>query len=145
MRANERHILLVDDDANDLMLLQGLIESIDDDYHYVTYFAHNAGEAVTAYAKNPVECALIDYCMPNTNGIDLIDLLHSLPNHVALRAPFPVIIISGSDDETIQQKTADAEALSFVAKHDLKTPEDVKHYIDLMLDVYQKEKNSIMS
>lgn len=143
IKKNDRHILLVDDDPHDLSFMKAIIEEIDDRYRYHIYCAKDASEAINIYARKPVECALIDYNMPDVNGVNLINLLSKLPSHIVLRTHFPVVVVSGIDDPSVLDGLDDADAVGFTVKRHLTTPQQAKQLLDGMLLRYEFEKAMI--
>src|SRR5690606_13265304 len=70
-------ILLVDDDD----MVRPVIEALLVRAGYETYTAENGAEARAVAKKHPVDIALLDYQLPDVNGIDLMQDLQSLiPN-----------------------------------------------------------------
>lgn len=143
IRQDTRHILIVDDDAVDTEFLVHLIGALCDGYSYRLYTAKNADEAIGIYARNPIECAFIDYNMPITNGIDLVAIFNSLPSHISLRARFPVIVMSSLTDEKLAQKAKEVDAFGYISKRDLMDANTVSGLIDHMLSPYEAEKKNI--
>ncbi len=129
----KKYILLVDDNPIDLELLSALIESIDNGNKYTCLKAMNASEAITLYGKHCIECAIIDYYMPDNTGAQLLTMLRRLPRYDDVRARLPVIIISGAVDEQMMQRVRETDAMRFIVKDNLKTSEDMQLLISNML------------
>jgi len=102
-------ILIIDDNATNLMLLAAL--------------AGSASELPTACIADPVEalhwCAvnvpalvLVDYRMPHLSGSELITLFRRLPG----MADIPIIVITTENDRAVRQEALAAGATDFLAK-----------------------------
>ena len=91
-------IYVVDDDSDFLGSLQFLLET---DGFAVRTFKSGAALLGDA-ASNDADCFVIDYKMPNMNGLDLIKRLRS--KHVSA----PIILITGHPDEHISERAASA-------------------------------------
>jgi two-component system, LuxR family, response regulator FixJ len=91
-------IYVVDDDAGVLGSLQFLLET--DGFEVRTFRSGMA--LLNAAARDGIDCLVIDYKMPDINGIDLVRRLRN--HHVAA----PVILITGYPDESISARAAAA-------------------------------------
>ena len=91
-------IYVVDDDSDVLGSLQFLLET--DGFAVRTF---KSGAALLGdHGSDCADCFVIDYKMPNMNGLDLIKLLRS--KHISA----PVILITGHPDEHISERAASA-------------------------------------
>ena len=89
-------IYVVDDDPGVLGSLRFLLET--DGFEVETF---RSGPALLkSVASNEVDCFVIDYKMPNMNGVDLANQLRS--RDVAV----PIILITGYPDDNIPAKAA---------------------------------------
>ena len=91
-------IYVVDDDAGVLGSLRFLLES--DGFEVKTFRSGMA--LLSAAGPDGIDCLVIDYKMPDINGIDLVGRLRE--HHVAA----PVILITGYPDENISTRAAAA-------------------------------------
>jgi FixJ family two-component response regulator len=91
-------IYVVDDDAGVLGSLRFLLET--DGFEVKTFRSGMA--LLKAAAPDGIDCLVIDYKMPDINGIDLVGRLRE--HHVAA----PVILITGYPDENIFARAAAA-------------------------------------
>jgi two-component system response regulator FixJ len=91
-------IYVVDDDLDVLGSLQFLLET--DGFDVRTF---KSGAALLGDAgSNDADCFVIDYKMPNMNGLDLANCLRSRDISA------PIILITGHPDEHISEKAATA-------------------------------------
>jgi two-component system, LuxR family, response regulator FixJ len=89
-------ICVVDDDPGVLGSLRFLLET--DGFDVKTF--RNGAALLNAAASNGADCFVIDYKMPNVNGIELVNRLRNR-DIVA-----PVILITGYPDDSIAAKAA---------------------------------------
>jgi two-component system, LuxR family, response regulator FixJ len=99
-------VYVVDDDAGVLGSLRFLLET--DGFAVRTF---RSGAAVLNAAPTDADCFVIDYKMPDINGIDLVGKLRS--RDIAA----PVILITGYPDANISNRAAAAGV-----KHVLRKP-----------------------
>jgi FixJ family two-component response regulator len=84
-------VYVVDDDFGVLGSLRFLLET--DGFQVRTF--RSGAALLDAVAENDVDCIVIDYKMPNMNGIDLANRLRE--RHVQT----PIVLITGYPDESI--------------------------------------------
>ena len=89
-------IYVVDDDTDVLGSLQFLLET--DGFSVRTF--KSAAALLKDDASDEADCFVIDYKMPNMNGLDLASRLRN--RDIAA----PIILITGYPDETIPEKAA---------------------------------------
>lgn len=83
---SERPVLIVDDEPPILALLRDVL--VDEGFVVVT--ANNGPAALYLLQQTTVSLVLMDFMMPNLNGIELADLLHADPR----TAEVPLILMS---------------------------------------------------
>ncbi|MGC4070291.1 MAG: response regulator [Polyangiaceae bacterium] len=105
------HVLAVDDSRMMLRLIRGAIEAMG----YKPLEATNGREALQVLAQNRGRVALIllDWNMPEMNGIETLRALKSDPIH----SPIPVMMVT-----TESEKHAVVEAIRTGASHYLTKP-----------------------
>jgi two-component system, LuxR family, response regulator FixJ len=91
-------IYVVDDDSDVLGSLQFLLETDGFDVRTFKSGAALLGDA----ASGDADCFVIDYKMPNMNGLDLVKRLRNRDISA------PIILITGYPDEHICEKAASA-------------------------------------
>ena len=96
--ATKATVYVVDDDADVLGSLRFLLEA--DGFEVRTF--RNGAALLNAVRSTGVDCFVIDYKMPDMNGIDLAGRLRN--RDIAA----PVILITGYPDENIPAKAAAA-------------------------------------
>ncbi len=91
-------VYVVDDDTGVLGSLRFLLEA--DGFDVRTF--HSAAALLNGSVPGEADCFVIDYKMPTMSGIDLANRLRN--RHVAT----PIILITGYQDENIEEKAAAA-------------------------------------
>jgi two-component system, LuxR family, response regulator FixJ len=91
-------VYVVDDDAGVLGSLRFLLET--DGFEVRTFRSGTA--LLSALTSSGIDCLVIDYKMPDMNGIDLVGRLR---DH---KIAAPVILITGYPDENISARAAAA-------------------------------------
>jgi FixJ family two-component response regulator len=96
--SHQPSIYVVDDDVGVLGSLRFLLET--DGFEVRTF--RSGAALLSAVRPTEVDCLVIDYKMPDINGLDLVALLRS--NDIAA----PVILITGYPDDNIAARAAAA-------------------------------------
>ncbi|MGF0539000.1 response regulator [Agrobacterium sp. ES01] len=104
------NILMIDDSESDLALFSELIEQADPNYS--VYTARNAKEGLDLFQEHHIDCALIDFYMPEVNGLRVLDRLQEM----ALGRVLPLIIFTGSGGQKIQAEAARRGAMDYIVK-----------------------------
>jgi two-component system response regulator RpfG len=103
-------ILIIDDQLTSRQILKQLVSRIE---HGVELhdFA-NPVEALTWTLRNPTDLILVDYKMPEMNGIEFIRKFRSNPSsgHV------PVIMVTSIEDRNVRYEALEAGATDFLMK-----------------------------
>ena len=86
------NILLVDDDVESLWSLQVALEG---GSHRVSV-AGDVRRALDILRRNPIQCIVTDYEMPEIDGVEFCRIVRSLPDKCAL----PIVILSASPEPT---------------------------------------------
>ena len=99
-------VYVVDDDPGVLSSLRFLLET--DGFDVETF--RNGQALLNVIASKGADCLVIDYKMPNIDGIDLATRLRG--RHIAT----PIILITGFPDDKIPAKAAVAEVYDVLLK-----------------------------
>lgn len=97
-----KRVLIVDDNTRSRAILQRYAET----WGMMAVFAKNGVEAVAAARQSPCDVALVDYSLPDANGLDLIRTLRSSQK----ARPLPCILL-GHVSKFVD--TIEEEALTF--------------------------------
>ncbi len=91
-------VLIIDDDAQNLRLLQMMLNRFEHDVHIV----QRGDEGVEIAQQINPDVILLDLLMPKTtyDGVQVVNILRSLPHFQQT----PIIAISAADAHTIQEQ-----------------------------------------
>lgn len=104
----ERHrILIIDDDAMFRQSLSALLVK-----HFSVDEVGSAKEAFNKLAKNQYNCILLDYKLPDTDGLRIFC-------DIQRRYATPVIIVTGSGDESLAVEFLQHGAKNYIPKNKL--------------------------
>lgn len=103
-------ILIIDDQLTSRQILQQLVSTIEENIT-VEAFA-NPLEALKWNSGNTTDLVLVDYKMPEMNGIEFIKKFRTLPSssHV------PVIMVTSIEDRSVRYEALEAGATDFLMK-----------------------------
>jgi len=103
-------ILIIDDQLTSRQILKQLVSTIEQNLT-VHDFA-NPLEALSWTAKNPVDLVLVDYKMPEMNGVEFIRKFRMNP----VSAHVPVIMVTSIEDRNVRYEALGAGATDFLMK-----------------------------
>lgn len=105
----DKKILIIDDDENNLNLFESLIRKISG---CESFPFNNSSFAVEWSKSNIPDLVIVEYSMPEMNGIDVINSIRAMPG----RKMVPILMISGSDQKQIRYKALEQGANDFLTK-----------------------------
>ena len=103
-------VLIVDDQATSRTILSQVIRSINPKTKVVE--SSNPEHALEWATQNMADLVLIDYVMPEMNGVEFVRLLKTLPKYSSV----PVIMITIKQDAATRYAALDAGVSDFVSK-----------------------------
>ena len=103
-------ILIIDDQLTSRQILKQLVSNIEQNLK-VQDFA-NPLEALAWAAKNPVDLVMVDYKMPEMNGVEFIRKYRMNP----VSAHVPVIMVTSIEDRNVRYEALGAGATDFLMK-----------------------------
>lgn len=101
-------VVIVDDTHINLVLMSRLMEKLDG---VSTVAFQSAREALNWCRENPYDLLILDYMMPDINGLEFISQLD-----VDLRARPPVLMVTASHDVEIRHRALENGANDFLIK-----------------------------
>jgi len=104
---NPLHVIAIDDEDFNLELVKALSEKIHP--NIITFT--DAYEALEHIKKHPVDIMLVDYMMPELNGIELMLKALSIKENI-----LTIMITAIGDDEAIKVSALDKGAIDFLKK-----------------------------
>ncbi len=113
-RRKGKHILLVDDDATFLKMMQGWLSM-----KYKVSAVKSGMQAIKFITVNRPDLILLDYDMPVTNGLQILEMIKSEPD----TADIPVIFLTGKSDRdsiiSVMQLRPDGYLLKSTSKENI--------------------------
>lgn len=103
-------VLIVDDNPEDLATYQRFFRK-DPSHSYQVYQACSGEEALTLYHSTSLDCLLVDYMLPDTDGLSLLNELKKNDRF----AP-PIIMLTGQGNEDVVIKAMRAGAADYLSK-----------------------------
>jgi putative two-component system response regulator len=116
-------VLIVDDNATSLMLLTQVVGHIDD--CSVVAFSDPLA-ALTEIRFQHIDIALVDYMMPEINGIEFITRVRAMPG----MADLPIVLVTALDEKGLRAKAFEAGATEFLGNPI--DPAEVKARVELI-------------
>ncbi len=103
-------VMVVDDQSTSRAILEQVVRSLDDRV-VVEGFARPV-DAVVWAARHVADLVLVDFMMPDMDGIELVGRLRSLPGYEHV----PIVMITGQDDKKLRYAALDAGITDFLTK-----------------------------
>ncbi|HJT51030.1 MAG TPA: ATP-binding protein [Nitrosospira sp.] len=123
-------VLLVEDDAVDRMACRRALAR-DPDYDFVLSEAESGQEGLQVAHEQKPDCVLLDYHLPDLNGLEFLAALTDDAGDVAV----PVMMLTGTDNATIAVEAMKRGARDYLIK-------DLEHqYLELLPAVIQRVLN----
>ncbi len=106
-------ILVVDDEDIDRMALRRMLEK--SGLNVTLREAECAAEAFEIISKDPFDCVLLDYHLPDLDGAGIFDFIEAMHKE---KSP-AVVFISGENNEGLARELLENGAVDFIDKDDL--------------------------
>jgi len=121
----KKKILLVDDEVDFLILMKKIIVS----WGYEIITASGAKEALEIFQKEKPNILIVDYAMPEMNGIELLSKIRAL-----IGGGIPAIMFAAEPSMKAMEKAKDLRISAFIPKISprMRTHEDLKMALDLI-------------
>jgi putative two-component system response regulator len=105
----KRKVVVVDDDKTNLMLMEMLFRSFAD-YEVLTF--SSAVQALAALVTQDFEVAIVDYMMPEMDGVTFVRQLRTQERH----ADKPIVMVTADKEADVRLAALDAGAVEFLQK-----------------------------
>ena len=128
MVGQAHRILLVDDDTASLEVLGEVLNRAS----YETFAASNGYDALRIIQDNPLDLAILDYDLPDTTGLELLQHIKRVKPNVF------VIIMSANTSKNLKLDVFEAGAFTFIPK-----PIDLRQFLQFVgraLDFKQQSR-----
>lgn len=134
MAIKSYHILIIDDDELDRERIERLLNQCPQ-WRIKTRCATTGQEALALYTQAHFDCILLDYTLPDTNGLEFIKTLKHL--HQQAHLP-PIIMLTGFGNESIAVAALQNGALDYLNKNSL-TQEKLVQQIESAITLSRKQ------
>lgn len=114
-------VLIIDDTRADHALAEDYLTDGGGNYQFL--HAYSAEEGIALFEKNPVDCVLLDYHMPDKDGLEVLQQIHSQDNAI------PIIMITGEGNEYVAVTAMKLGSQDYIPKRIL-TPSALKRAVD---------------
>ena len=129
-------ILVVDDDEVDRMAICRTLKAVE--MHIEISEAEDYETAIKALSKGNIDCAFIDYLLPDRDGLSLVQELRG--NGLKI----PLIMLTGQGDEQIAVELMKAGASDYLSKGRISSAKLLKT-LQNALRVYQAEQEAAIA
>jgi signal transduction histidine kinase len=113
-QAQPLHLLLVDDSESDRHLVETMLRQVRGDQDRLTSVS-NAGAACRTLTGHDVDLVLLDLTLPDSQGIDTVRRVVA-----AARDDVPIVVLTGTDDESVGLACVAAGAQDYLPKSELR-------------------------
>lgn len=103
------HVLIVDDTEINLILFAALVKKLDD---CVPHTFAQARDALSWVQDNDPDLVIVDYMMPDMDGLEFIRALRETPGRDAV----PIVMITANDQKQLRYRALDLGANDFLTK-----------------------------
>ncbi len=108
------HILIVDDNPEDVRIYCRKLAQREDLEYQISDVA-TGGEGLAFIRQHPVDCVLLDYRLPDMDGLEFLSEL----NRYKLTEVFPIILLTGQGDEQVAVQAMKSGAADYLIKGSL--------------------------
>jgi len=105
-RSERKKILVVDDEATMVKLLQSRLETVG----FAVVPAYSGQEALDKFSKEKIDLALVDVVMPGMGGIEVLKKLKKMNSNL------PVVIMTAYDSPKTARDSQKQGAMEYVKK-----------------------------
>lgn len=107
-------ILVVDDSPEDRIAYRRIINA-GNEREFLVAEAESGEEGLARCWSDPPDCLLLDYLLPDLNGLEFMDELSGKLGNM----PCPVVMLTGHGDETVAVQAMKRGAQNYLVKRDI--------------------------
>jgi response regulator RpfG family c-di-GMP phosphodiesterase len=104
-----QHVLIVDDTEINLILFGALVKKLEG---CMSHTFSSSAAALEWAAANELDLLIVDYMMPDIDGLEFITRFRALPRHDGV----PVLMITANDQKQLRYRALDLGANDFLIK-----------------------------
>ena len=104
------NVMVIDDQLTSRLIMESIIKGIGDNIKVFTF--ESAISALESAYKSPPDLIVVDYKMPDMNGVEFTRQVRSLPECMDV----PIIVFTIVDDKSVMYEALDAGATDFLTK-----------------------------
>ncbi|PHQ79722.1 MAG: hypothetical protein COB66_06295 [Coxiella sp. (in: Bacteria)] len=121
------HLLIIDDNEDDRVLYKRLLSKDYGEYYTISE-AINGEEGLTICKNNPPDCVLLDYDMPDMNGIEWVEKIM-----IDLEVSIPIVMLTGQGNKELAKIAIQKGIIDYVVKSNI-TTEGLHRIIDTTIE-----------
>ena len=104
------NVFVIDDQLTSRLIIESIVKSIGDNIKVTCY--KSAVSALDAVRQFPPDLILVDYRMPEIDGVEFTRIVRGIPQCTDI----PIVIITIMDDKAVMYRALDAGATDFLTK-----------------------------
>ena len=104
------NVMVIDDQLTSRIIMESIIKSIGDNIRVRTY--DNAMSALSVAEQVPPDLVIVDYKMPEMNGVDFTRKIRAMPKCMDV----PIVVFTIVDDKAVMYEALEAGATDFLTK-----------------------------
>lgn len=108
---NEIKVLIIDDNDVDRIIYKRMLTR-SEEFPCTLFEANSAHDAIEILNKNPIDCILLDYLLPDMDGLELLDKIRKQFDEL-----IPIIMLTGHGSEGIAVKAMKQGAADYLIKN----------------------------
>ncbi len=135
MKKPRIRILYVEDDVVDRMACRRWFAQDTFDYEFVLSEAETAQDGLQLARTQPLDCVLLDYNLPDMNGLEFLTELKSDQEEI----PVPVIMLTGADNASVAVESIKLGAQDYVVK------DPNLQYLEVLPSVIQRVLRNVLA
>jgi len=103
-------VMVIDDQLTSRIIMESIVKSIGDNIRVRTF--DNALSALQVAEETPPDLIIVDYKMPEMNGVDFTRKIRNMPKCMDI----PIIVFTIIDDKSVMYEALEAGATDFLTK-----------------------------
>ena len=118
MNSKPYKVLIIDDSAADRRIYRRFLLG-QQRFELEVFEAETAGEGLTAFAEIMPDCVILDYRLPDLDGLAVLETLHERAATGEIKRGVPVIFVTGKPEALLLSEAYRRGAAKYVSKDTL--------------------------